>query len=361
MTVKIKPRPEGRTRRMGESEDVEIPEPQYAWMGKSHQWGTRVKAGDKGLTLGSLNVGHYAEVPEFWEDQTRMPRGSVAGSAVVPPIGYSVRHKSGLWADCAGDLYEEAIQRRWVPTTDLDWSSVEPLDDAVERAMCQLCTELIQCANVEMESIASWQEELSYGFHEVKQFLATVTFDDARHMDAFRKRALANGGGLGVESKGILNRMILESRGGWTETVAVMFLQRGLLTQTIYKHGVGFAHNAAEREMFSRSMQDKARHLTYAVEHLKYAVNHNEGQGPILNQVLTIGEGMLIAELKDPALRESLMILLAGSLEAAPSAGKAAFEGLMGDYLRQYAALTDWIGVSRDDGLPPDLARYLEA
>jgi hypothetical protein len=77
--------------------------------------------------------------------------------------------------------------------------------------------------------------------------------------------------------------------------------------------------------------------------------------------VLTIGEGMLIAELKDPALRESLMILLAGSLEAAPSAGKAAFEGLMGDYLRQYAALTDWIGVSRDDGLPPDLARYLEA
>ena len=39
-------------------------------------------------------------------------------------------------------------------------------------------------------------------------------------IEALRKRALANGGGLGLESKGAVNRMILESRGGWTESMA---------------------------------------------------------------------------------------------------------------------------------------------
>ena len=58
----------------------------FAWMHKSKQWGTRVKPNKKGLTLGALNVGVYGDIPDHWEDQTRMPRGSI-GRPGVPPIG----------------------------------------------------------------------------------------------------------------------------------------------------------------------------------------------------------------------------------------------------------------------------------
>jgi hypothetical protein len=47
-------------------------------MGKTHQWGTRVKPGKHGLRLGDLNVGIYGEVPPVWTDQTRAPRGAVS-------------------------------------------------------------------------------------------------------------------------------------------------------------------------------------------------------------------------------------------------------------------------------------------
>ena len=341
-------------------EDLTIPEPNYRWMGKSHQWGTHVRPGKKGLTVGDLNVGYYAEIPEFWEDQTRMPRGSVAGRGGIPPIGYSVRHKHELWADNAADLYEEAIQRRWISASAIPWHTLEALPDDVEGAMCQLCTELCQQANTEIETITRWQDQLSYGFHEVKLFLASESFDAARHFEVFRKRALANGGGMGLESRGEVNRMILESMGGWTETVALLHLLRGVFTLTVYRHGRAFAHNEAERVMFTKCTEDKARHLAYGLEHLKYAIARQQDQAMILEQVLAIGEHVLLRELKDPVMRECLAIIFAGGIEGAGSEGMAKFEHLMGDYVRHYLSLCDWLGLQRRSMMPNRFKNYLE-
>ena len=147
---------------------LEIPEPKLNWMNKSRQWGGRVKPGKKGLTLGSLNVGLYGEIPMEWPDQTRNPRGAVARKG-MPPVGYMLRSKAEVWADSAADLYEEAIQRRWAPATDVPWNTVKPLPEDLERAVCQVSTELSQYANVEIEVISAWQHQMVYGYHEVKQ------------------------------------------------------------------------------------------------------------------------------------------------------------------------------------------------
>jgi hypothetical protein len=39
-------------------------------------------------------------------------------------MGYSIYEKAELWSDNSADLYEEAIQRRWRPATDIDWNSI---------------------------------------------------------------------------------------------------------------------------------------------------------------------------------------------------------------------------------------------
>ena len=255
-----------------------VPVPTFEWMGLTAEWGTRVRPGEHGLRLGDLNVGIYGEVPEVWEDQTRRPRGALPRPG-VPPLPYNLRSKYQMWADSAANLYEEAIQRRWIPATDVPWQTLKPLPEDVERAVCQVCTELSQYANTEIEIIAYWQDQMSYGYYEVKQFLATATFDCTRLIDALRKRALANGGGLGVECRGLVNRMILESRGGWTESAAYQYLMRGTFTMHVLTGLLTAAHNDAERFIFSKAIEDHARHMTYGYDHLKYAVAHHDGPG----------------------------------------------------------------------------------
>ena len=267
------------------SEPVEKPaevdppkfQPKYNWMNKTRGWGVRALPGKAGLKLGDLNLGIYGEIPMEWDDQTRNPRGAVPRRG-MPPVGYAIRDKAGLWADCAADLYEEAIQRRWAPATDVPWASIKPLPDDVEHAVCQVCTELSQYANVDIETITGWQHQMSYGYHEVKQYLATASFDAARHYECFRKRALVNGGGLGLEGPGQVNRMILESRGGWTEAVVYLFLVRGVFTMTLYRYLGRYAHNDAERFIYGHALADKARQMTYALDHIRFAIAHLDDQ-----------------------------------------------------------------------------------
>ncbi len=340
------------------ADPTERREPGLKWMGVTHQWGTRVKPGKHGLRLGDLNVGIYGEVPAVWNDQTRNPRGAVARRG-IPPVGYAIRDKADLWADSAADMYEEAIQRRWAPAVDVPWSTIQPLPDDVEQAVCQVMTELSQYANVDVESVTHWQTQMAYGYHEVKQYLATVSFDAARHMEAFRKRALCNGGGLGLEGPGEVNRMILESRGGWTEAVLYLFVLRGLFTQTMLRYLEAHAHNDAERKIYANCIEDKARHLTYGIDHLWYAINHQPDQKLIVNQLCIIGERVLVRELKDPVLREALAIIFGGGVEYAAGKGIATFERMMSDYVQRYLATLKWLGVERTLLFPQELSAYL--
>ena len=337
-----------------------IPQPKFDWAGRSNQWGTRVKPGKHGLRLGDLNVGIYGEIPEYWPDQTRNPRGAIPRKG-VPPVGYSIRDKAGLWADSAADLYEEAIQRRWAPATDVPWETVKPLNEGLERAICQICTELCQYANGDIEAISSWQHQMSYGYHEVKQFLATASFDGARQFEAFRKRALCNGGGLGLEGPGKVNRMILESRGGWSEAVTYLFLLRGTFTMTMLRYLERAAYNDAERFLYRHALQDKARHLTYGLEHLQYAIAHQEDMALIMQQLMFIGDRIFAREMRDNVLREALAVIFAGGIEKAGSEGMAVYREMMTDFMETYLGHCSWLGVKRNlEMMPQVLTQYVQ-
>ena len=179
------------------------------WMKVPTEWGIRVKPGKKGLTVGMINVGTYADIPDYWPYQTEMPRGAYPIPG-VPSMGYSIFEKAELWADNAADLYEEAIQRRWRASFDIPWDTLEPLPDEVERAFCQLATALCEKALVTGDIIGKWLPEMSYGYHEVKLYLSCAEFDEARQFDVFRKRAFSNGGGMGIQSPGYFHRAMID-------------------------------------------------------------------------------------------------------------------------------------------------------
>jgi hypothetical protein len=252
------------------------------------EWGTRAKPTKHGLTIGAINVGKYGEVPDQWTNQTEMPRGAVAIPG-VEGMGYSIYEKQELWADNAADLYEEAIQRRWRPASDVPWAELKPLPDDLERAICQICTHLSEKAQLESDVLAGWEPELSYGYHEVKLYLATVIFEGARHNELFRKRALSNGGGLGLQSTGWSLRSVTDAR-NFTEMIAVQMVLQDSFTLVQHQYGEAYAPGPAEQMIHRMAMQDKARHIAYGIAHLKYVLLHRPERRAELERYLDKGE-----------------------------------------------------------------------
>jgi len=331
------------------------PQLDLAWMRIPTEWGTRAKPTKKGLTIEAINVGKYGDVPETWEYQTEMPRGAVPILG-VEGMGYSVYEKQELWADNAGDLYEEAIQRRWRPATDIDWAALQPLPDDLERAICQLCTHFSEKAQLEADVLAGWEPELSYGYHEVKLYLATVIFEGARHAEVFRKRALSNGGGLGLQSTGWGFRSVTDAR-NFTETIMVQMVLQDSFTLTQYEFCEKYAQTAAEQLLFRLAMQDKARHIAYGIAHLKYVLLHRQERRLELERYLDKGEALLVADDRDTATREAFAILFAGGKDKI-AGGLKIYEAMRRRQVQQYLERLRWATIERADQLNPALRAY---
>ena len=351
-----------------ESESQDSSPERLAWMQDTLEWGVKARPGKHGLTMRDINVGIYGDVPEESRDMSRKPRGAFPVPGVPRTDLYTLNHKVELWADNAVDLYEEAIQRRWMAHIDIPWETLgetindtlEPSPEEVELATRQFCTELAQQASIETDVIGQWLHHMNYAYHEVKTFLATELFDSGRHYAAFRHRALTNGGGLGLESPGHINRRLLESRAGWTETALYLYVLRGTLTLLLYRYGEAYAHNPAEKQLFRRCIQDKARHMAYGMAHLKYAVDEKGSDYALgLRRLMGGVERDLASEMKDPVLWEALAIYIAGSVDHMAE-GMAEVKNLQRRYMEEYLARMKWIGVDKTlENLDQDLAAYL--
>ena len=331
-----------------------------AWMNDTQEWGVRVQPGKHGMTMRGLNVGSYGEVPEYSTDMSRRPRGASPVPGVPRTDFYALSSKVDIWADNAVDLYEEAIQRRWMAHADVPWDELTAMPGELGLAMGQLCTELAQQASIETDVIGNWLHKMNYAYHEVKTFLATEIFDTGRHYSAFRQRALANDGALGLESSGHINRRLVEVRAGWTEAALYLYIIRGPLTLLLYRYGEAYAYNPTDKYLFRRCLEDKARHMAYGMAHVKYAVEHqDEGFAKGLSNLMQGVEHDVGLELKDPVLWEALAIIFGGGL-ANISAGMEVVKDLQKRYIEEYLARMEWVGIPKtENNLSPVLASYL--
>ena len=332
-----------------------------SWMKVPTEWGIRVRPGNRGLTVEMLNVGTYADIPDHWPYQTEMPRGAYPIPGVAP-MGYSIYEKAELWADNAADLYEEAIQRRWRPATDIPWTTIEPLPDEIERAMGQLCTHFCERGLLSGDIIGRWLPEMSYGYHEVKLYLSTAAFDYARQFEVFRKRAMSNGGGLGLQSPGYFHRAIIDAR-AWTEASVVLNIFAASHIMGLYQIGAYTAHNEAESLIFRLGMQDVGRQLSYGVQHLRYFLSKKIDRRAEIHNYLNKAEAVFaFEEEKDVPLREALIILLGGGTgNEQVSDGIAKLGYFNRRWVRDYISRLAAAGFpERRNKLHPSLKKYIE-
>jgi hypothetical protein len=332
-----------------------------SWMKVPTEWGVRVRPGKRGLLVEMLNVGTYADIPDHWPYQTEMPRGAYPLKGVAP-MGYSIYEKAELWSDNSADLYEEAIQRRWRPATDIPWTTIEPLPDEIERAMGQLCTHLCERALLAGDITGRWLPEMSYGYHEVKLYLSSAAFDYARQFEVFRKRAMSNGGGLGLQSPGYFHRAIIDAR-AWTEASVDLHIFATSQVMGLYQIGEYVSHNEAESLIFRLGMQDLARQMAYGIQHLKYFLAKNVERRAEVHNYLNKAEAVFVFdEEKDVPLREALIILLGGGTSSEQvTDGIAKLEYFKQRWVSDYVDRLAAAGFpERKDKLHPSLKKYIE-
>jgi hypothetical protein len=150
----------------------------------------------------------------------------------------------------------------------------------------------------------------------VKLFLASQVFDEARHMDVFRKRALANGGGLLAASPGSehILRVILDAP-NYTVASSLMHILAEGFVLTLFRHGEFLAPTEVEKKIFRLCMQDEARHVGYGTLHLKRFLQEHPERAEEVHQILDVGEEAMLSLFMEPTGIEPRLILAGGGVD----------------------------------------------
>ena len=271
----------------------------------------------RGLTYEDCNVGSYGyeRLPEMIRNNYSMaPRGSELWGK-LPDLGYTINRKSDVWSDNVVALYEEAKTRRWAPAVEIKWDDVAAakLPEALEASMAQLCTLLQECATVSMGVASRWIYSINQEFLELKSYLCGQIIDQARHVEALRKRALTGGQGLkraSVAAEQALKE--LYSVETYPEAVVGGDLLLGSFQLSLYRHIAAVAPSEQDHRLFRLLIQDAARVVAYGSGHLRYHLIHQPHQGGFLHDYLDNAEHCLLGLIGSPEYLEPLIILSGG-------------------------------------------------
>jgi hypothetical protein len=271
----------------------------------------------RGLTYEDCNVGSYSweRLPELIRNNYSMaPRGSELWGK-LPDLGYTVNRKSDVWADHVAVLYEEAKSRRWAPAVDIPWDAVAkvPLPERLEAAMAQLCTFLQECATVAMGVSSHWVYSINQEFLELKSYLCAQILDQARHVEVFRKRALAGGQGLkraSVTAEQALKEIFAAETYPVSSVAGNLML--GSLLLSLYRHIAAVAPSPTDLTLFRLVMQDAARMVTYGSGNLRYHLAHQPHQVGFLHDYLDAAEHCLLGLIGSQECLEPLILLSGG-------------------------------------------------
>jgi hypothetical protein len=296
------------------------------WMNtEGGSWGTKVKPSSRGLTFMDCNrskaYGTIADsVPEHHRNLT--PRGSIRDpyKDVLPVYDdFVVTEKWDLWADNVSTLYEEAKARQWNATKDIAWDELEELPEDLEKATCQLATFLTEIEFLAGDFPAKWMYRIPAEFLEIKAFLATQIMDEARHLEVFRKRALAGGGGL-LHVNPMFEWASKALMASPTHTSGAYFLNligEGFIL-SVFRGGEFLARTHVDREIFRRCLQDEARHVAFGTIELKnYLENHprpDEAMA-LMHRYADIAEVLVSTSILQPVVLEPLAVLMGGGLD----------------------------------------------
>jgi TusA-related sulfurtransferase len=278
-------------------------------------WGSKMprRAGGR-LDVRDWLVGRVGEIPE--EAPTYygfIPRGAVPEPG-MPDYAFTLNHRDEVWADNIGDLYEQAKAAQWDASTAIAWDQLPALPEDVERAVCQIMTFLAENEYSALYIPSKFLPQINPQFTEVVLFLATVVNDEARHIEAFTKRALANGGGLQYASAATEWSLysLLVQEDYFQSSFLLHVLGEGTFLDLL-RFCEEHSPDPVTLDVVRRARQDEARHVAYGVAHLKHQLQRRPGDlDLLLEAVESRAEAIAATTGATPFVMEALAVLAGG-------------------------------------------------
>jgi TusA-related sulfurtransferase len=278
-------------------------------------WGIRLPSQHSGAaSLHDWLIGRRSIIPEAAPTYYGfIPRGAVAEPG-MPEYPFRLNHKADVWADNIADLYQQATAQQWNVDRDIPWANLQPLSDDLERAVCQTMTFLAENEYAALYIPAKFLPRINAQYVEVVLFLSTVINDEARHIEAFTKRALANGGGLQIGSaltEWSLYSLLLQED-YFRSSFLLHVLGEGAfleLLEFIERH----APDAVTAEVVRRARLDEGRHVAYGIAHVREQIRMQPSRVEELVEAAEQRSAVLQATSgANPVLMEALAVLAGG-------------------------------------------------
>jgi TusA-related sulfurtransferase len=298
-------------------------------------WGLRIPLRKENeLHTADWMVGQVAVVPDVAPTTTGFaPRGAVVELG-APAFEFSINERSQVWAAEVHDLYEQATANQWDASRDIPWHLLQPLPEHVERAVCQLMTFLAENEYSALYVPAKFVPQINPQFTEVVLFLCTQMMDEARHIEAFTKRALANGGGLqfSAASTQLSLKTLFDQHDFTSASFLLSVLGEGTfldLLRFIEVH----APEPVTAEICRRARADETRHVHFGMAHIRHYLAHASSHyDKLLAATRQRAEFMQSVTEVSPRIQDALAVLAAGGI--APEkvrAGIAQVRGLIAE------------------------------
>jgi len=197
------------------------------------------------------------------------PRGAQVELGGPDPF-FPLDDKAHVWADEAPRLYAQAAANQWDPATAIEWATPLVNDELVETAVIQVMTYLIENEVAALVVPARFIAQVHSHFREVMQLLSIQVADEARHIEAFTRRAMLSGRPLGLSTVG--GRQSLQTLIDEPDFAISAFLL-SVLGEGTFLSLLSFlethAPDPTTRRVAQLALQDEARHVAFGIAHLR--------------------------------------------------------------------------------------------
>lgn len=268
-----------------------------------------------------------------------------------PAFAFRLDRKEAVWADSAADIYAEAVAAQWQVESAIAWQQDFELPDAVEDAVVQIMSYMIENENAALIVPARFLGQLHPHFREVQAVLAIQIADEARHIDAMTRRIALKGRRPALSTAG--GQASLKTLLDEPDFSTVQFLL-AVLGEGTFVSLLNFLHlhapDPVTRQLARLVARDEARHVAFGMAHLgqrlaaEPALRARLGNAVEARHDQLAGTAGLNAEVFD-----ALILLAAGGTRPADIArGHARVQELLQDMTRGREARLAKLGFAGD-------------
>ena len=243
------------------------------------------------------------------------PRGARI-EAGGPSFAFTLRQKREIWAEELTSIYKQAVANQWSAARDIPWQDLPKLPEELESAVCQIMTFLTENEFAALYVPARFIPRIHPHYREVVEVLAVQIVDEARHAEAFTRRAEAGGIGLGTSAaSGQLSLQTLLEEPDFTTAAFLLCVMGEGTFLTLLKFLEEHAPDPTTAALARLAHRDEARHVAFGMEHLRYVLAREPERRLSLASAVERRSRMLsVISGLSPYVHDALTVLAGGGI-----------------------------------------------